>query len=241
MFRPDEYAHEGHCTIQLKKDFGSEVTEDWYPGYDRIFPRPINAWHEIEWEGERFELFRLSVQKSHCPEQRSFLVGKDLETTERFFKTVSKWCSEIRGEVLVFFEGHWAKDKELFKSIQSSTLDNLVMPSGVKEQLYRDFAQFFESKAVYERHNIPWKRGALFLGPAGNGKTHAVKALVNALKVPCLYVRSFQAEYNSTFQCVNEAFKRARESAPCILVLEDVDSLVDDNNRSFFLNEMDGF
>src|SRR5207237_7749294 len=36
-------------------------------------------------------------------------------------------------------------------------------------------------------------------------------------------------------------FDRAREVAPCVLVLEDIDALVTDANRSLFLNELDGF
>ena len=36
-------------------------------------------------------------------------------------------------------------------------------------------------------------------------------------------------------------FDRARKLRPCVLVLEDLDSLVDDTNRSFFLNQLDGF
>ncbi len=35
-------------------------------------------------------------------------------------------------------------------------------------------------------------------------------------------------------------FERARQEAPCLLVFEDLDSLITDNNRSFFLNEVDG-
>lgn len=35
-------------------------------------------------------------------------------------------------------------------------------------------------------------------------------------------------------------FQRARAEAPCILILEDLDSLITDQNRSFFLNEVDG-
>ena len=38
-----------------------------------------------------------------------------------------------------------------------------------------------------------------------------------------------------------EVFDKARESAPCVLVLEDIDALINDENRSFFLNELDGF
>ena len=36
-------------------------------------------------------------------------------------------------------------------------------------------------------------------------------------------------------------FERAREIAPCLLVLEDLDALIDDDNRSLLLNELDGF
>ena len=35
-------------------------------------------------------------------------------------------------------------------------------------------------------------------------------------------------------------FKRARQEAPCLLIFEDLDSLINDDNRSFFLNELDG-
>jgi len=96
---------------------------------------------------------------------------------------------------------------------------------------------------VYERYGVPWKRGVLFLGPPGNGKTHTLKALLNASPgVPCLYVKSFKADYRGTDQDnIRKVFGRARACAPCLLVLEDLDSLIDDENRSFFLNELDGF
>jgi len=35
-------------------------------------------------------------------------------------------------------------------------------------------------------------------------------------------------------------FNQARLLAPCVLVLEDLDSLINDRNRSFFLNQLDG-
>lgn len=36
-------------------------------------------------------------------------------------------------------------------------------------------------------------------------------------------------------------FTRARKTTPSIVVLEDLDSLIDKENRAFFLNELDGF
>ena len=37
-----------------------------------------------------------------------------------------------------------------------------------------------------------------------------------------------------------QVFEKARAEAPCVLVLEDLDSLINDGNRSFFLNQLDG-
>lgn len=39
---------------------------------------------------------------------------------------------------------------------------------------------------------------------------------------------------------MSQAFAKARAEAPCVLILEDLDSLINDNNRSFFLNQLDG-
>jgi SpoVK/Ycf46/Vps4 family AAA+-type ATPase len=147
----------------------------------------------------------------------------------------------VRGEVLVFDNGHWEKSEALYQAIRSATFDNLVLPGFLKQEIQDDFAQFFASREVYERYRIPWKRGLLFIGPPGNGKTHTVKALVNWLARPCLYVKSLKARYATDHETIHSVFERARQTTPCILVLEDLDSLLTDRNRSFFLNELDGF
>lgn len=39
---------------------------------------------------------------------------------------------------------------------------------------------------------------------------------------------------------VREIFVKARHMAPCLLVFEDLDSMITDKVKSFFLNEVDG-
>ena len=39
---------------------------------------------------------------------------------------------------------------------------------------------------------------------------------------------------------MQQVFDKARQCAPCVIILEDLDSLINDRNRSFFLNQMDG-
>ena len=40
---------------------------------------------------------------------------------------------------------------------------------------------------------------------------------------------------------IKEIFERARRMAPCILAFEDIDGLIGPENRTVFLNEIDGF
>lgn len=56
--------------------------------------------------------------------------------------------------------------------------------------------------------------------------------------VACLYVKSFSS-YNAEYG-IRRVFQKARETAPCLLIFEDVDSLVTSRSRSYFLNEIDG-
>jgi SpoVK/Ycf46/Vps4 family AAA+-type ATPase len=170
-----------------------------------------------------------------------WIVADERQIAEDFFRSVCEWSCEVRGEILVYHDGYFRKDEELFKSIKNATFDNLVLPDSLKQQIQKDFEQFFSSRAVYERYQIPWKRGAIFIGPPGNGKTHTLKALINQLGKPCLYIRSFKSEDETDEENMSEVFKRARMNAPCVLVLEDLDSMIDNNNRAFFLNELDGF
>lgn len=239
-FQIVNYASAGQCQLTEKPDMFAELDWDWSPTFEE-YRFPYNGWFEVEWRGRRFDLVMVGRQESHCRTLRSYLVAEDEADVRALFREVCRWNAEVRGEVLVFEGGQWAKSSVLHDSIQSASFDNLILEGDLSSELKADVRSFFEAKDLYGKYGIAWKRGILLLGPPGNGKTHAVKALVNALDVPCLYVKSFSAEYVSDQGNIGQVFARARESAPCILVLEDLDALINSGNRAFFLNEMDGF
>lgn len=88
------------------------------------------------------------------------------------------------------------------------------------------------------------QRGVIFHGVPGNGKTISIKALIHTLSarpkpVPSLYVKSFKACQGLQYS-IRTIFAHARNMAPCLLVFEDIDSLVTEKVRSYFLNEIDG-
>ena len=57
--------------------------------------------------------------------------------------------------------------------------------------------------------------------------------------IPTLYVRSFFS-FSGPQYGIKLIFDKARQQAPCLLVFEDLDSLITDSVRSYFLNEIDG-
>lgn len=57
--------------------------------------------------------------------------------------------------------------------------------------------------------------------------------------IPTLYVRSLSS-YAGPEYAISSIFHKARQYAPCYLIFEDLDSIVTDDVRSYFLNEVDG-
>lgn len=240
-FNLEKYAQANLCQIQHHASIHNQIITSWDGMENQLYKYTENAEFMVKWQGQQFDVLLMSWQEGYCKTRYYWILAHNQELAEKFFTAVCDWNSEIREEVLVFEDGYWNKNPELFQSIKTATFDNLILHGNLKQEIQDDLSNFFASQATYAAYDIPWKRGILFIGSPGNGKTHTVKALINLMQKPCLYVKSFKSEYDTDSENIRKVFKQARQSAPCILVLEDLDSLLTDENRSFFLNELDGF
>ncbi len=240
-FGLESYARAGLCGLHLSPRIHTRTKTHWHGTEYGLSESMEAGWYQVQWQGHSLEVVTLAWSEGYGKQSQSWIIADVKETAEAFYRDACEWNAEIRDEVLIFEGGEWQKSEELYQSIQNATFDSLVLPDALKQEIQDDFAQFFASQSVYAHYGIPWKRGVLLLGTPGNGKTHTVKALINQSHQPCLYVKSFKAEYGTDHDAIKQAFQRARQTTPCILVLEDLDSLIDGTNRAFFLNEMDGF
>jgi len=232
----------GLCRCAPKPDVLEQAAYGWSVHADQDYRAVVAGFFDVTWEGQSFGLLQVQFETACGTTNRVWVTGESEAAARGFFAAVCRWSTAVReGVVYVFQEGYWNTDAELFRSIQSSRLDGLILPPGLKETVRDDAAAFFNAKNRYARFNVPWKRGLMLLGPPGNGKTHMIKALINELGKPPLYVKSLKARHGNEDSSLRTVFDKARETAPCILVMEDVDALIDNENRSFFLNELDGF
>src|SRR5262245_42132269 len=244
-FNLPEYAEAGLCSIWPQEPVHCQTQTTWR-GVEDGFEREIeNGWWSVLWPDGGKEYFidvvYITWNDAGCETTRRWIIAETNEVAENFLRAVCVYCDDVHGEILVYEDGKWTKDDKLFASIKSATFENLILPPKLKQELREEFRRFFASRDIYQQYGIPWKRGVLLIGPPGNGKTHTIKALVNELNLPCLYIKSFKSDHYTEQGNMRRVFNRARRSAPCLMVMEDLDALIEDDNRAFLLNELDGF
>jgi ATP-dependent 26S proteasome regulatory subunit len=201
----------------------------------------VSGVFDVRWEGQDFVVAHAKWPEGYRQHECWYVVGGDRGAVETFTNAVCEFCNEPRHAVLAFRGGCWQRDSEIYKAIQAASFDDLVLAGDMAREIRGDFASFLTAKEEYARYGVPWKRGVLFLGPPGNGKTHCLRATIKMLDVPCLYVQSLKARYETDDANIARVFDRAREVTPCCLVFEDLDAMITAENRSTFLNQLDGF
>ena len=169
---------------------------------------------------------------------------RDEPLIEELILGCGNWVERLGNRIWVFDMGYWQQDANLWRSMQKANWADIILPQELKDGVVRDFVDFFNGKETYAGMGVPWKRGLILYGPPGNGKTITLKALMKQLggredPIPTLYVKSFFS-YRGDQYAIREISQKARQQSPCMLILEDMDSLITGGNRSVFLNELDG-
>lgn len=238
-----EYRRLGHCRL-TSLAVPAPVTVSSWGGLDRdeiVNETTHGAWRIECKDGEILHAVSSRWRDGYDNETRTWLLARSQEVARAFALDLARTTNDPGESILVFHGSCWNRNRELYTATQQASFDGLVLARDLKQRIRDDFRRFLDSRRAYEEAGLSWRRGALFLGPPGNGKTHTLRALVKELEIPSLYVQSVKSQYSTEEANLKRVFERARQLRPCALVLEDVDALVNDSNRSFFLNQLDGF
>lgn len=155
-----------------------------------------------KWNGQEFIVYIVDAKEglvgAYPQGQLTFILSVSEQLTQGLILAAGKWTSDLHDEIWVYDSGYWQKSKALYESIRNASWDSVIMDPERKKAVIDDHMRFFNSRRDYEKLKVPWKRGLIYYGPPGNGKTISIKAMMNQLyhlkdPIPTLYVRSLQS------------------------------------------------
>ena len=146
------------------------------------------------------------------------------------------------------------KSRWCFPGEMSTTFKDVAGMHEAKAEIY-DFVDFLSNSQQFINMGAKIPKGVLLAGDPGIGKTLLARAVAGEANVPFCYVNA--SEFMEAFVGIGAArvrdlFRQAREVAPCIIFIDEIDTI--GHKRSFsgglsestqtlnqLLAEMDGF
>ena len=149
-----------------------------------------------------------------------------------------------------------SNNSETFSIVRNvtTTFDDVIGQDEVIEEL-KFLTGFIRKRDLTNKLNARTPKGILFTGPPGTGKTLLARAVAGECKTSFIYMNgsAFIEQFVGTgAKRVRELFQQARRNAPCILFIDEIDSIGTSRGYDFtstehlqtlnaLLQEMDGF
>ena len=236
-----------------------DLPQDSYPAFDvRLAREPSGPLArrkvalEAKWQGGpaalRLRGFPHSVVAASIPIARA---GQEIEETcdcvlvnresaPRLLQLIKRISAQRDGSYLHVFGG-------IHQRVGRSTWDDLVLSESVLGLIRKDYETFLQREQWFKARRLPFRRGYLFHGPPGNGKTSVIRAMLNGGQLDGHSIALFCEKTDDFY--LERMFQIAASNAPSVVVLEDIDRAFPRNpsglaptrvSLSHLLNRLDG-
>ena len=184
----------------------------------------------------------------------------------RILPDVNLEAEEIPSETLNKIEVKWDDFVEALRDMQPSTMREVLIEKpnvkwediGALEDAKQELKEAVEwplkYSKVFSHMNAKPPRGILMYGPPGTGKTMLAKAVATESEANFISVKGpeFLSKWvGESEKAVRETFRKARQAAPCVIFMDEVDSITSERGTgsdsnvterviSQLLTEMDG-
>jgi len=131
------------------------------------------------------------------------------------FMKLMEAASSAQREAVIHFHGAG------FISRRAGSWDDVVMGPEGETLLRNDFESFWERREWFQRQRLPYRRGYLLHGPAGNGKSSAIRAMLSRKGLSAHSIHLHLPDISDSD--LLHMFKAAGDAAPSVIILEDID------------------
>jgi ATP-dependent 26S proteasome regulatory subunit len=125
-----------------------------------------------------------------------------------------------------------------FENCPIKTENIIRFPETNSEIVLKEIERFWESEATFKHFELSFKRGVLLWGPPGSGKTSTIMLIMEDILKRDGVVIKFSTP--SLFQSGLKILREIEPSTPCVILMEDIDSILEDYRESEVINLLDG-
>jgi len=169
--------------------------------------RPVALWRSVDRKASRGHALKETFVLRTAGRSQAFL-------RNLIDEAIKVGRADDRVRIYGWF-GYW----QLVARKRLRPLETVILPDGLAELVVEDAAWFFDAEDWYVERGVPYRRGYLFSGPPGTGKSSLALALASHFGRP-LYALHLSAMGDDTV--LAESFAEVPQDA--ILLLEDIDA-----------------
>jgi len=144
-----------------------------------------------------------------------------------------------------FYKGKKIDASCRFLELTNYSWGDVVLPNQTLDIIKNNVLGLFEHAETFRKFGISMKRGLILHGPPGTGKTQICKAIANEAEASVLYV--LPSDFQNERGGVRRVTQMAKDLAPCILIIEDMDWIAKNRHASMMagftmelMNQLDG-
>jgi len=215
---------DNHPYSKESRTLEAQLAWDQHTGkYDALFT-PAPGEHVIPYKGHYLFITRKREEGTDNKKGSESLVIKSITADQKLLRQLCLDAADsFRHKEKYVYEvnlpggSYW---DEVNSKPHPRTFDSLILDHEIKQDIINDVNLFISSEEKYRRLDIPYRRGFLFEGPPGNGKSTIVECIATLTERPVFYMCLSQKELDD-----NDLFKLiSRVGHKSIILLEDVDA-----------------
>jgi len=229
----DEFNYTGHMTFKPKRTIGNEgdksfridtnsFLDRYFPGYH---PSREGYNHAFYAMGDNLILIQYAMPKmSFHIISKSFKNKTDISSiVDHLIKTAinhqnSKIVDDVKENKVIH---RWVNGKWSPCTIGKREFSTVFLPRKMYLEIKQEMTDFFTLKELYKNYQIPYRKGLLFHGPPGTGKTSLVKALAYEFQLNIYTINvNDEAVNDETIISILNSLGGGQK----ILLFEDIDS-----------------